>query len=511
MAYSRVIFFAKSFVFCLFFTIHVPIANAGADATAVSDEHIRQIVEGLLKEKDQKIAQLEARIQQLEHAPKAVTTSNAIDLNSEKRASAAKEQALHSTPPLQTKVTADAKSQEKAVAEVGKEPDAKAEHAIVSKLGALTEEVEELKEAAKEKGLNISGFFDVNAKTDNSTDQTFSVGSVELDLEFEYYEHFAASSALVLCGNSPGANFFAPTQITCGGSGPGGINASGSGIAVAFLDYHRFDHSIPPRGRIFNNQGFHIQVGRFDLPFSSDYQNFANKDRVTITAPITTTRMQFSNGMNSDGIRSYGSWNQFNYSAFWTDGMYADSGTTLGGRLGVSLGQNIYRTHKSIADGIEFGVSHLSDLDKNRNIRNSVYGADLSLGYSFLRLQSELMWLNAHNNFVHDNGDGTFSELGKPSELGYHATLLANLESFISYPITAFARYGRWQPHNRSANDFDGQLVAINNLSALTFGFNYKFNEYFRLKFEYTDSLGTSTQERYFDKNLGIAQMVVAF
>lgn len=484
MTYPHLSLLTKSSVFLL--TLQIPVAHAAADAAGVSDEHIRQIVESLLKEKDQKIAQLEARLQQLEHTPKVVAN-----------------------PPSQPNVTADAKAPEKMPAETEKAPDTKHEHGVIaSKLNDLSEQVDELKEAAKEKGLDISGFFDVNAKTDNSTDQTFSVGSIELDLEYNYAEQIAASSALVLCGNSPGANFFAPTQITCGGSGPGGINAGGAGIAVAFLDYHWFDHSIPPRGRIFNNQGLHIQVGRFDLPFSSDYQNFANKDRVTITAPITTTRMQFSNGMNSDGVRSYGSWNMFNYSVFWTDGMYADNGTTLGGRLGVSLGQNTYRTHKSNTEGIEFGVSHLSDLDKNRNVRHSVYGADLSLGYSFLKLQNELMWHKAHNNF--ESADGT-TVLGKPNELGYHSTLLANLESFISYPITAFARYGRWQPHNRQADDFDGQLVAINNISALTLGMNYKFNDYFRLKFEYTDTLGTSTQERYFDKKLGIAQMVVAF
>lgn len=471
-----------------FLTIQIPLANAATDATGVSDEHIRQIVEGLLKEKDHKIAQLEARIQQLEHAPKT-------DAN----------------PPQSPKVVAaDAKSSEKAAAETAKTPDAKPESAIASKLGDLTEEIEELKDAAKEKGLDISGFFDVNAKTDNSTDQTFSVGSVEMDLEYAYGEHFAASSALVLCGNSSGAEFSAPASITCGGSGPGGIGAGGAGIAVALIDYHLFDDSIPSRGRIFNASGLHVQAGRFDLPFSSDYQNFANTDRVTVTAPITTSRMQFG-GYNGDGVRSYGSWSIFNYSVFWTDAMYANDGTSLGGRLGMSLGKNTYRTHKNSAEGIEFGVSHLSDLDKNRNLRRSVYGADLSLGYGFLKLQSELMWLNAHNAFLHDNGDGTFVELEKPNELGYHATLLANLESFIHFPVTAFARYGRWQPHNRQADDFDGQLVAVNNLSALTLGLNYKFNDYFRLKFEYTDSLGTSTQERYFDKNLGIAQMVVAF
>jgi len=294
----------------------------------------------------------------------------------------------------------------------------------------------------------------VNAKTDNSTDQTFSVGSVELDLEFAYNDHFAASSALVLCGNSSGTDYSAPAAITCGGSGPGGIGAGGAGIAVALVDYHMFDDSIPPRGRIFNANGLHVQGGRFDLPFSSDYQYFANTDRVTVTAPITTSRMQFG-GYNGDGVRSYGSWDMFNYSVFWTDAMYAEDGTSVGGRLGMSVGQNTYRTHKNTSEGIEFGVSHLSDLDKNRNVRNSVYGADLSLGYSFLKLQNEVMWRNAHDNFIADGFD-----YGKPNELGYHTTLLADLENFIGYPVTTFARYGRWQPHNRIAEDYDGQLVA---------------------------------------------------
>ncbi|MDP3933454.1 MAG: hypothetical protein Q8Q45_14005 [Methylococcaceae bacterium] len=476
---------AKSLNFSvILFAIQIPAASAAN----VSDEHIRQIVEGLLKEKDQKIQQLEARIQQLEHSPQAVAVS-----------------------PLQanTNIVSTVKVSEKAPVATCKVAETAAEPAISSKLGAITDEIEELREAAKEKGLDISGFFDLNAKTDNSTDQTFSLGSVELDLSFDYFEHLAASSAIVLCGNSSGIDAthfsYAPAAVSCGNSGPGGIGAGSAGIGVAFVDYHLMDHSIPPRGRIFNHQGLHFQAGRFDLPFSTDYQNFANKDRVTVTAPITTSRMQFG-GYNGDGVRSYGSWNMFNYSVFWTDAMYAKDGTSVGGRLGLSLGKNMYRTHKNTDDGIEFGMSHLSDLDKNRNVRNSVYGADLSLGYSFLKLQNEVMWRNAHDNFIADD-----INYGKPNELGYHTTLLADLENFIGYPVTTFARYGRWQPHNRKTEDYDGALVAINNVSALTFGLNYKFNEYFKLKFEYTDSLGTQTQERYFDKNLGIAQLVVAF
>ncbi|MDP1664784.1 MAG: hypothetical protein Q8L79_06600 [Methylobacter sp.] len=126
MTYPHVIFWAKNSLFFLFlFTLHVPVANAAAGAASVSDEHIRQIVAELLKKKDQTIAQLEARLQQLEHTPTAENTP----------------------------------------AETGTAPDAQSGYAIVNKLGDLTEEVEALKEAAKEKGLNISGFFDVNAKT----------------------------------------------------------------------------------------------------------------------------------------------------------------------------------------------------------------------------------------------------------------------------------------------------------------------------------------------------------
>ncbi|MEQ1637502.1 MAG: hypothetical protein ABL903_12500 [Methylococcales bacterium] len=464
---------------------------------AVSDSHIRQIVESLLREKDQKIAQLEARLQQLEKTlPNAAVTASPTKSGQIKAESGETSSAT----------LADRTPEASPAAKAAESQNVPTVSTLNSKLGDLGEEIAELKEAAQEKGLDISGFFDINAKTDNATDQTFSVGSVELDLEYSYNEHFAASSALVLCGNSSGADFSAPAAITCGGSGPGGIGAGGSGIAVALVDYHMFDNSIPPRGRIFNNQGFHIQAGRFDIPFSTDYQYFANTDRVTVTAPITTARMQFG-GYNGDGVRSYGSWKIFNYSAFWTDAMYANDGTSVGGRIGLSLGQNTFRSHNKNHEGIEIGVSHLSDLDKNRNLRHAVYGIDLSFGYKFLKVQNEFMLLQAQDNFITEDG----TDYGRAHELGFHSTLIADLESFIHKPVLAFVRYGRWQPKQDVGNDYDGALVNIADISLLTVGLNYKFNEYFKLKFEYTDSLGTSTQERYFDKNLGIAQAVVSF
>ncbi|WP_426994332.1 hypothetical protein [Methylomonas sp. CM2] len=382
---------------------------------------------------------------------------------------------------------------------------------------ALDKKVSELRQAASASGLEISGFFDINAKTGNSTDQTFSVGSVELDLDYVHDDHFGASSALVLCGNSSNADYGAPGAIFCGNSGPGALSGGSTmaGIAVALVDYHLFNDRIPPRGRIFNNKGLHIQAGRFDLPFGNDYQNFANKDRITVTAPLTTSRMQLG-GYNSDGVRSYGAWDGFNYSVFWTDALYANDGHAIGGRLGLALGQNTYKIHSANPEGIELGVSHLSELDGENRIRNTVYGADLSVGYGPWRLQNEFMLLNAHQQVFLDSGGNIVpnpdrNPFGKGHQLGYHSTLTADLESLVKQPVTLFARYSRWQPSQDLALDFDGSTVAVNDLSMLTLGFNYKFSDHLRIKFEYDDSLGTRTYERYFDRRLGIAQIVMSF
>lgn len=467
-----------------------------SESVSASDEHIRKIVTTLMREKDEQIQKLEARIRQLEQAVPAASLVRSDDGARIKR---------EPVQPLQPVVAAGNPKSAKSAA---------TEPSLVGKLADLSEEVAELKESAQENRLKLSGFFDINAKTDNSTDQTFSVGSIELDLEYDYLDNVAVSSALVLCGNSSGidaASFpSAPVAISCGSSGPGGIGAGPAGFAAAFIDYHRFDHSIPPRGRIFNNQGFHIQAGRFDLPFSTDYQNYANKDRVSVTAPITTSRMQFG-GFNGDGVRSYGTWKVLNYSVFWTDAMYANDGTSVGGRLGVTLGDNTYSVRHGDPEGIELGISQLSDLDYDNNIRNLVYGADFSFGYSILRLQSELMWLRAQNHFIVDDGVNPAVDYGYPDEFGYHTTLIVNLNSLIKQRVSAFIRYGRWQPKHKTVTDFDGGLVTVNNVSLLSVGLNYKLNEYMKIKFEYTDSLGTATEERYFDKKLGIAQMVLSF
>ncbi|MDD2760381.1 MAG: hypothetical protein PHH11_08805 [Methylomonas sp.] len=471
----------KKILFLLFVVWTLPLK---LEAKSVDDNHIRQIVTDMLREKDQKIEQLEARIRQLEQE-KGLAPVAAAALNG------------------QGKILAEDLPQPKPTADVTTKTAASDsdDSSMSGKLRALDKKVAELKASTEAHGLNIGGFFDINAKTGNSSDQTFSIGSVELDLDYAYDEHFGASSALLFNGNSD------PTA------------AGGADIAVALVDYHSFDDRIPPRGRIFNNQGWHIQGGRFDLPFGTDYQYYASKDRVTVSAPLTTTRIQ-NGGYNSDGIRAYGSWNMIHYSAFWTNGVYGGDGSTIGGRLGLSLAQNPYTVHRNtrgaIIDGIEFGVSHLSELDGDNDIRNTVYGADLSIGYGMWRLQNEFMLLQAHRQVYLDADDNIVSApteypFGKNHQLGYHTTLIADLDNLIKQPVQVFARYGRWQPSQKLASDYDGTTVAINDVSMLSIGLNYKFSDYLRIKFEYDDTLGTHTAERYFDKRLGITQIVMSF
>lgn len=465
-------------------------------ANSTEDEHIRAIVSTLLREKDQKIAELEARIQQLEQNQSRRNPSTAEDVQSKVQS---KQQVVMPVISAQTAEKSIPKSTHE-------------EASINSQLRNLSHKVDELKNAALEKNLDISGYLDINAKTSNSTDQTFSVGLLELDIAYNYDEHFGISTGLALCGNSANADYeTAPAHITCGNSSLIGYGKGAAAIAVGLIDFHLFDSAIPPRGRIFRNQGFHIQAGRFDVPFGSDYQNFANKDRVTITSPITTVRLQ-QGGFNGDGVRSYGSWGQLNYSVYWTNGVY-DTGTSVGGRLGMILGKNPFRLHSHHVEGFEFGVSHLSEFDGHENLNNSFYGVDASFGYGMLRIQNEFMLLKGHK-LTASTYDSTGDPLSyrKDQQLAYHSTLIWDLEEWLDKSILVFARYGRWQPKLYYVIDsYNNNVVAINNISMLSLGFNYQFSKNLRLKFEYSDSLGTRTGEHYFDKRLGMAQIVLAF
>ncbi len=422
-----------------------------AESAADDEEKIRAIVQQLLHEKDSRIEKLEARIQQLEQQ---IADS-------------------HQTPASQQAITP--------VAQTVQSEDRVQTPVDESALTRLEQEVDAIKESMADSGLQMSGFFDFSARTENSSESTFDLGSLELDLEYAYNPHYAASAALVWDGES-------------------------AQIGAAVIDYHVYDESIPPRGRIFSAQGFHLQAGRFDVPFSTDYQYFATRDRVTVSAPLTTERIQ-RGGFNADGMRMYGSWDILNYAVFWTNSVYEDEGMSIGGRLGVAMGQNRYQLHRRDEPGLfELGVSHITDLDGHNHARYSLYATDLSINYSLWQLNSEWIWLDSHEieiDPIRNRAEGT-------DEFAYHVTLIANLQDLTSYPIRPYVRYGRWNPSYRSVQT-DDDVYRVGNIERLTLGFNFLLNDYLQLKFEYSDTLSTETTEPDFETHLGTAQLVVAF
>ena len=123
-------------------------------------------------------------------------------------------------------------------------------------------------------------------------------------MEYAYNEHYSVSTALAWEDGS-------------------------ADVAVGVIDYHLFNDSAPVRGRIFDEPGFHVQAGRFDLPYGVDYQYFASVDRPSISAPITTERIQLG-GYNSDGIRLYGTEGMFDYTLYAVDSLYGDNGSAVG-------------------------------------------------------------------------------------------------------------------------------------------------------------------------------------
>jgi len=336
-------------------------------------------------------------------------------------------------------------------------------------------------------GPEISGFFDTTAQTKNGSNQIFHIGVVELDLDRIIHKgDFAASVAL---------DWF-----------PYGTTPSVQ-LGAAFIDFHLYDESIPVRGRIFQDPGFHIQVGQFDLPFGSDYQFFAVTDRLTVTPPMTTTRIQQSGanpangGLNSPGIRTYGKWHQLTYAVYAINSIYS-SGLAVGGRLGYAL-DNPYQLHiRDELPLIDFGLSYLRDMDQSEHLTDELFAADLSFNYHSFRLISE---------FVRHDAKASRAD-GNPvlNESAFHVTLINNLQDWLHEDLYLYGRYQEWRPNYRYTN-IDGNNYQVGFIPAISVGMGYHVNNYLTLKMEYTDTFSHKTAEPGFQTQTAIVQLVGSF
>ena len=333
--------------------------------------------------------------------------------------------------------------------------------------------------------LEITGFFDFTLQSQDERDSPFEYGALELDLKYAYNKHYAVSTALVWEDDS-------------------------AAVRAGVIDYHLFDDdSVPMRGRIFDKPGFHVQVGRFDLPYGVDYQYFSPVDRPNVSAPITTERIQHGK-YNSDGIRLYGTARVFDYSLYVVDSLYGDNGGTVGGRLAFFPSRNPYRLHSFGGTRLaELGFSFLRDMNEDYDARDDVYGFDFTLNYDRFLLVTE--WMNRNSD--EDVLSGAGANLGEQDESGFHVTLVTELEDIVKQPIYLFSRYDMWDPRYSLILDEDDDTLTYNVKSTkrLTFGLGYRLTGLLNIKLEYFDYLGRGTDEPAFNDSGVILQMTAGF
>ncbi len=328
--------------------------------------------------------------------------------------------------------------------------------------------------------LAISGFFDVTAHTTDNSDHPFDLGSLELDIEFDSAENFSVSSALVWDGDA-------------------------AEVAVAVLDYHSYDQNVPARGQIFDEPGYHIQFGRFDIPFGIDYELFAAADRPNITAPLTTEHIQ-NGGFGGDGIRIYGNWSNIDYALYWTNSLFEDTGNSIGTRVGIFPGRDPFRVHKKDSDrNFVIGLSYINDYDADDNIRNKVSGLDITWRFSIAEITYEKMQIDNPEQIVRPED---LSLAGPANESGSNISLLLDFD-----PVSFYIGYGEWDPEFSAeiAPDDDTSSYTVSKLKRYTISGRYIIDDNLQIKLEYFSHRDTSTQSPSFEDERLTFQMVASF
>lgn len=327
--------------------------------------------------------------------------------------------------------------------------------------------------------LELAGFFDVTAHSADNSEHPFDLGAFELDLQFDQSEHFSVSTALVWDGDA-------------------------AEVAVAVLDYHANSHNVPTRGNLFGEAGYHIQFGRFDIPFGVDYEYFAAPDRPNVTAPLTTQRIQ-NDGFNGDGLRAYGSWSKIDYAAFWTNSLFEDDGNSIGTRIGFFPGRDPFNVHNRGAQSdFIIGLSWLYDMDSDEEKRNELQALDVTWRYGIVEFVAEYINLDNSATITLPGGGSA----GPADEQGYNTRFLIDFE-----PMALFIGYGEWKPDYTAVLDSEDSSISYNvdKLNRVTIGGRYIVGDYLQMKLEYLSHMETSTEEPDFEKRKLTFQMVASF
>lgn len=204
------------------------------------------------------------------------------------------------------------------------------------------------------RSISLSGYGVAQSTARSVPDDPFSLLATELDGAIEFGRALQGAVALVYDG----------TRLA---------------MPVGFLDLHVGGARIAPRGGIFAERGFHLQAGRFDLPFGGDWQRFAPPDRALSSAPAVTDLIA-DGGLNDMGVRAFSVGAQWNASAWLVQGALA--GRALGARVALTPFSNpfVFRGPAS-ARPFEIGLStHLDGRDGRIVDQRAAFDVDLRHG-----------------------------------------------------------------------------------------------------------------------------------
>ncbi len=316
----------------------------------------------------------------------------------------------------------------------------------------------------------FSGFFDITQsqpEVKSFSFDGFSLGALEFNFQ-----------------KSIGENFQFAGAITFEGGGPE--------IAVAIFDLHAFGELVPTRGRIFVEKGFHVQVGRFDVPFGNDWVYFASVDRSTVTAPLTTD-LVMGGGYNDWGMRVYGNSIPLNYVVVATRGFFESP--AIVGRIGLTPFNTPYTlSERTEVQPLEIGISYLHDMGKRTKPGQQVFALDLEISLGPLHIQGE--FLRRYESGV-DTGESD-AIYG-----GYHLTTVMNLESWLPLPTLYYFRFGHYNQELEGFFDVPAngdQATAVstpsvfsNSLDRFTTGVNINLADIAFIKLEYVRFFKSNT------------------
>lgn len=346
----------------------------------------------------------------------------------------------------------------------------------------LKNEIEILKKKIDQiSALEIGGFFDVSISNYKNKPNIFAIGDFELDIRHVYKENLQVAAALVF--------------------------HEGAELKVGFIDYHIFGSAISPRGRLFEDDGLHIQIGKFDVPFGNDWQNYPSINRISVTPPLTT-EMVMEGGYNDEGIRILFNLVSINATIFMLDGIeekYSYGGNSFGGRIGLTPFNNPYMLSQRSIPVFEMGFSYIHDIDSSGYIAERVYAFDFESKIDPMILRGEYYYRDKSAGIIFD---------------GYHITCAFDFKNLFSFPLIFFCRYDHFKMENY-VPDSDNDIIPTEDsdknddkLSRITAGVNINISDISFLKLEYQHFIQTYEDYRkdaYYSEYLYYIQLVITF